>query len=235
MLKRIRFYISPYFLIRYYLQRDIKCFAKKYNFEGKVLDLGCGQKPYENLFGNSEYAGIDFESYSKSKDIPDRKPDYYFDEQYSKDLTLPFESESFDHAVSFQVLEHYKKPELMISEIARIIKSGGLILLSYPFIYALHEEPNDYQRLTHYKLKELFKKNDCEIIETKKQGGFFSTVSMLANEQLNFFAAKNKSNYFLAGIIFPFFLMFQYTSLLIDYFVKSEKVFINYIILAKKI
>lgn len=234
MLRKIKFYISPYFLIRYYLRRDINLFVKKYHFKGTVLDFGCGQKPYKYLFKNSQYRGIDFRDYSRNLDFPDDKPDFYFDEKYLKDSMLPFESGSFDNAVSFQVLEHHKKPELMIFEMARITKSGGLILLSCPFIYALHEEPRDYQRLTHHKLKDLFKKNNCEIIETKKQGGFFSTVSILANEQLNFFAAKSGLNYFLAGVFYPLFLMFQYTSLLIDTFAKSEKVFINYAILARK-
>lgn len=234
MLEKIRFYISPYFLIRYYLRRDIRYFTKKYKFEGRILDFGCGQKPYGHLFGNSEYVGTDFRDFSRSRDFPDKKPDFYFDEKYSKDFRLPFGEESFDNSVSFQVLEHHPEPEKMISEMVRVIRKGGLILISSPFIYALHEEPRDYQRLTHHKLKEFFKKNDCEIIETKKQGGFFSTVSMLANEQLNFFAAKSKMNYFLACIIYPPFLVFQYTSLLIDIFFKSEKVFINYAILAKK-
>jgi len=233
-LKKIRFYISPYFLIRYYLRRDIKYFAKKYKFEGKVLDLGCGQKPHEHLFGNSEYIGIDFKDYSKNKDIPDKKPDYYFNEKYSKDLTLPFESESFDHAVSFQVLEHHPEPEIMIRELARIVKKDGLIMLSCPFIYALHEEPNDYQRLTEYKLRELFENNNCQIIRLKKQGSLFSTISMLINEQLNAFAAGSKFHYFLAVAVYFPFLLFQYLSLFLDKFVKSDKIFINYLILVKK-
>ncbi|MDI6777754.1 MAG: methyltransferase domain-containing protein [Patescibacteria group bacterium] len=235
MLRKIRFYISPCFLIRYYLQRDIKYFVKKFKFEGRVLDFGCGQKPYEHLFFNSEYIGIDFENYSKNKEISDKKPDYFFDEKYSKEMTLPFENGSFDNTVSFQVLEHHRKPEVMIREMARVVKKEGLILLTCPFVYALHEEPNDFQRLTEYKLRELFEKNNCQIIRIKKQGGFFSAVSMLANEQLNYFAAKNRINYLLACVIYPLFLLLQYTSILVDVFFRSEKVFINYIVLAKKL
>jgi SAM-dependent methyltransferase len=235
MLKKIRFYISPYFLIRYYLLRDIKYFVKKYKFEGKILDFGCGQKPYEQIFRKSEYAGIDFKYYSKNKDVHDKKPDYFFDEKYSKDLTLPFNSESFDHAVSFQVLEHHKDPKKMISEMVRIIKKEGLILISCPFLYGLHEEPNDFQRYTKHKLKELFGKNNCEIIESKEEGSLPSVISMLISEHINSFAAKNQLCYFLAAIIYIPFLLLQYLSLLLDKFIKSEKIFINYMILARKI
>lgn len=234
MRKIIRFYVSPCFLIKYYLQRDIKYFAKKYNFAGKILDLGCGQKPYGQFFENSKYVGIDFESYSKSKDSPYKKPDYYFDEKYLEDLKLPFESGIFDNAVSFQVLEHHPEPEIMIRELARITKKDGLILITCPFIYALHEEPNDYQRLTEYKLRELFRKNSCLVIKIKKQGALFSTFSMLANEQLSAFAARSRSHYLLAVVAYLPLLLFQYLSLFLDKIAKSEKVFMNYIILAKK-
>jgi SAM-dependent methyltransferase len=235
MLKKIRSYISPYFLIRYYLLRDIKYFIRKYKFEGKVLDFGCGQKPYEQFFINSQYLGIDFKEYSTNKDIPDKKPDYFFDEKYSKDLTLPFSNESFDHSVSFQVLEHHKYPEKMISEIARITKKGGLILISFPFLYGLHEEPNDFQRYTKYKLKDLFEKNNCEIIESKEEGSLPSVISMLISEHISSFAAKDKLCYFLAAVSYPPFLLLQYLSLFSDKLFKSKKIFINYMILARKI
>jgi SAM-dependent methyltransferase len=235
MLKKIRFYISPYFLIRYYLLRDIKYFVKKYKFEGKILDFGCGQKPYKKYFKNSQYIGIDFERYSKNKDFTEDKPDFYFDEKYSKDLTLPFESEGFDHTVSFQVLEHHKYPEKMISEMARITKKGGLMLVSCPFLYGLHEEPNDFQRYTKYKLKELLEKNNCEIIGRKEEGSLSSVISMLISEHISSFAAKNKLCYFLAAVIYLPFLLFQYLSLFLDKLIKSEKIFINYMILARKI
>ena len=234
MLEKIRFYISPYFLIRYYLRRDIKYFAKKYSFEGKILDVGCGQKPYKFLFEKSEYLGIDFRGYSKTSSVSSEEPDYYFDEKYSKDFILPFENEIFDNSVSFQVIEHHKRPEMMISEMARVTKQDGLILLSCPFIYALHEEPNDFQRLTEYKLRELFEKNKCDVLKIKKQGSLFSVISTLTNEQLNFFAAGNSLNYFLAVIFYPLFLLHQYFSLLMDNFASSKKVFINYAILARK-
>jgi SAM-dependent methyltransferase len=234
MYKKIRFYISPYFLINYYLQRDIKYFANKYKIQGKILDFGCGQKPYALIFGKSEYVGIDFNNYSLKKDAPSEAPDFYFSKKYLEDFLLPFEKESFDHVVSFQVLEHHRKPEIMISEMERVLRPGGYILLSFPFIYALHEQPHDYQRFTEYKIRELFKENNCEVAQIKKQGSLFSVYSTLANEQLNAFAAKNKLYYFLAAIIYLPLFVFQYLSVLLDAVMKSDKVFVNYIILAKK-
>lgn len=234
-LKYARSYFSLYFPIRHYLRRDIGCITKEHKIQGKILDVGCGEKPFVDLFSDSEYLGIDFTDYSKNRDAGTGKPDYFFDDEYKKTHTLPFENDSFDHTVSFQVLEHHPEPEILISEMARITKRDGFVLITCPFIYALHEEPNDFQRLTEYKLKNLFEKNNCEIIEIKKQGSFFSAVSMLANEQLNYFAARGRFNYFIAAIFYPLFLIHQYTSILMDAFFRSEKVFINYAILVRKL
>jgi SAM-dependent methyltransferase len=234
MIKKIRLHISPFFLAKYYLSRDIRNFVDKYKFEGKILDLGCGEKPYKHLFSQSEYCGIDFSNYSKNKDFDGEKPDYYFDDDYKKTFRLPFPDEQFDHSISFQVLEHHERPEIMIGEMARTTKKSGLIFLTCPFIGGLHEEPSDFQRLTRYKLEKLFRENNCEILKIKEQGSLFSSISMLLNEQLNHFAAKNKLCYFLSTIIYIPLLLFQYVSFILDIFVKSKIIFINYSVLAKK-
>ncbi len=234
MHKKIRFYISPFFLSRYYISKDIRYFIEKYGFRGTVLDLGCGEKPYKYLFKNSKYLGIDFPKYSINKDFKGEKPDHYFTDDYKETLVLPFPDEYFDNAVSFQVLEHHKRPDLMIGEMARVIRKGGLVLLTCPFIGGLHEEPNDFQRYTKYKLRELFEKNNCEIIGGKKEGSLPSVISMLINEHISSFAAKNKFCYFLASLIYLPFLLFQYLSLLLDKIIRSEKIFINYMILVRK-
>jgi len=169
-----------------------------------------------------------------NKDFLGEKPDYFFDEKYKQDMILPFSEESFNNSVSFQVLEHHKYPNLMIREMVRVTKKGGLILLTCPFIGGLHEVPNDFQRLTEYKLTDLFQSNGCEIVATKKQGSIFSAISMLLNEQLNYFAAGNKVKYFIAVILYLPLLFFQYISLILDHFVKSDIIFINYIMLVTK-
>jgi len=235
MLNKYRFYTSPYFLNKFYLVRDIKYINKKYNFSGSLLDIGCGSKPYTDLFNKiKEYKGIDFKDYLVNKDFWARKPDYFFSNGYSKTLTLPFKNESFDNVVSFQVLEHHPNPQKLISEMFRIVKKKGYILLTVPFLGGIHEEPHDYQRFTKYGLIELFKPYKCKILEIKEQGALFSTISMLLNEYLNNFAAKNKLFYFISVLIYLPFLLLSYVSLLLDKIFKSDKIFFNYLILVKK-
>lgn len=232
---KIRFFLSPFFLAKYYLLKDITNTLTRYKFAGNILDVGCGEKPYKSLFSEAaSYKGIDFKNYSKNKDFTGEKPDYYFDDSYINELKLPFKNDSIDHVVSFQVLEHHRNPQKMIGEMSRITKPNGYILLTVPFLGGLHEVPNDYQRLTEYGLRELFQKYDCKLLEIKKQGSIFSTVSMLFDEYLSTFAAKDKIFYLISISIYPPFLVFQYISLFLDLIFNSEKIFFNYLVLAKK-
>jgi len=122
----------------------------------------------------------------------------------------------------------------LISEMLRVVKKGGCILLTAPFLGGIHEEPHDYQRFTKYGLIELFKPYKCEILEIKEQGALFSTISMFLNEYLNSFAANNKLSYFISVLIYLPFILFSYISLLLDKIFKSNKILFNYLILVKK-
>lgn len=233
--KKIRFFISPYFLPRFYLLNDIKYILKKYKFAGNILDFGCGGKPYKYLFKDAKkYEGIDFINYSINKDFYSEKPDFYFSDDYLDNFNLPFNDNIFDNVVSFQVLEHHKNPQKMIREIFRVTKKGGYVLVSVPFLEGIHEVPNDYQRFTQYGLVELFNKYDCEILEVRGQGSLFSTISLLINEYLNHFASRSKTRYYFSVLIYPPFLFFQYLSLVFDKIFKSDKFCFNYLVLARK-
>lgn len=234
-MQNLRFYLSPYFIAKYYILKDTKSTLGSYSFRGSLLDIGCGEKPYKSLFKSiDEYIGIDFANYSINKDFKGEAPEHYFTDDYLNTLILPYKNESFDNVVAFQVLEHHKNPTKMISEVVRIVKPGGYILITLPFLGGLHEEPHDYHRFTRYGLIELFSRSNCEIVKIKEQGSIFSTVSMLFNESLNSFASHSKITYVVSVVIYLPFLIFQYLSLFLDRMFPSKKIFFNYLILAKK-
>lgn len=84
MWKKIRLYISPLFLQRFLLRKKLLELIRQYRFSGQVLDVGCGSKPYRQLFKySSKYLGIDFPNYSLNKDSSFSPPDYFFTSEYS--------------------------------------------------------------------------------------------------------------------------------------------------------
>jgi len=61
---------------------------------------------------------------------------------------LPYEDNTYDCVVMFQVLEHTKRPWLCVEETYRVLKPGGIAIFSAPFIYQVHDWPGDYFRFT---------------------------------------------------------------------------------------
>ncbi len=82
---------------------------------------------------------------------------------------LPFRSSSLDIIINLAVLEHLPDPDLVVEEIYRVLKSGGLVYTFFPFIQGFHASPHDYSRRTEAGLAHLFRKFD--IVETAVGGG----------------------------------------------------------------
>lgn len=230
----IKFYLSPFFANNFLLLKSIKLISSKYKIERDLLDIGCGQKPYAEIFSNIIYKGIDCTNYSrKSVFMEMHKPDYFFDEKYFIHFNLPFKDEEFSNAASFQVLEHHENPQKMIHEMVRITKKNGYIILSAPFFWCIHEEPNDFYRFTRFGLLNLLKKEKVEIIEIIPQGSFFVIISTLINSYI----FENKNKLFLLILLILLYVpcqVFQYASIILDRFFDSNRFTLNYVIVAKK-
>jgi SAM-dependent methyltransferase len=95
--------INPFYFIRKQLYTAIK--HNSHFLKGKILDLGCGTKPYRDLFSNAtEYIGIDIEN--PGHDHSKENIDMFYDGKH-----IPFENESFDGLFFSEVLEHVFNPE----------------------------------------------------------------------------------------------------------------------------
>ncbi|MDD2753522.1 MAG: methyltransferase domain-containing protein [Candidatus Portnoybacteria bacterium] len=142
---------------------------------GRTLDLGAGSAKYRDIIKDkaTEYIALDM--------FPGEHIDVVGDV-----LALPFEDGSFDTVISTQVLEHVEKPWVMIEEIFRVLKSGGICVLSCPFLAPYHPDPKDYFRYTKDGLISLFRNAGFEILECESYGKFFTTLKELV--RLSFFS-----------------------------------------------
>jgi SAM-dependent methyltransferase len=61
---------------------------------------------------------------------------------------LPFVDAAFDAAVCTEVLEHVDNARFVLSELARVLRPGGRLLVSVPFVFHYHEDPQDVRRYT---------------------------------------------------------------------------------------
>ena len=168
-------FINPFYFSRKGLLNAITKFAP--NLKGRLLDAGCGQKPYQPLFIEcEEYIGIEIDTLENRKN---KKADYFYD-----GLTFPFTDESFDSIVCNQVLEHVFNPDQFLAEINRVTKSGGHLLLTVPFVWDEHEQPFDYGRYTFFGLTHLLNQHGFKIIESLKTQADVTLFTQLVNAYL---------------------------------------------------
>ncbi len=70
---------------------------------------------------------------------------------------LPFKDNTVDAVIAESVLEHLSHPTQAVAEIYRVLKPGGLVYISVPFIIGYHSSPGDYYRWTTSGMRELLK------------------------------------------------------------------------------
>lgn len=156
--------------------------AESLPYSGRVVDLGCGSAPYRELILQKadEYIGVDWDG--SAHDL--RHVDV------TADLTepLPFEDDYADTVVSFQVMEHLPDTALFLNECHRILRPGGRLFITVPFMWHVHEAPHDYYRFTRYGLQYLCEKHGFEDISIEENTGFWQTFVLKFNYETKRYA-----------------------------------------------
>lgn len=157
-------------------QREAIEEAKKYA-KGKLIDIGCGRMPYRKELEPlvDSYIGVDHPKVSKLYKS-DVKPEVLADAK-----KLPFQNNSFDIALLIQVLEHVDEPGKVIKEAARVLKPGGILIISVPFFYPLHDMPYDWGRYSPTALKSFIDQASLRLVKIKTQGSFFEFWLQMLN------------------------------------------------------
>ena len=145
-------------------------------FSGHLLDVGCGCKPYRQFLLDNKYitvyTGLDIETaivYDKEV-----RPDFTWDGN-----VMPFKDHSFDTLMATEVLEHCPDPPRIINEMKRVLKPGGLLFFTVPFLWNLHEAPHDEYRFTPFALQRIFKECDMDEIELFAHGGWDMSMAQM--------------------------------------------------------
>ena len=160
----------PYYFIRKGLLEKIRQY--KGEMSGRVLDFGCGSKPYQSLFTYSEYIGVDFEN--PAHPHTQENVDVFYDGK-----KLPFPDQHFNSVFSTEVFEHLFNIDDLLSEINRVMLPGGKIMITCPFVWPEHEKPFDFARYTHFAMNNLMEKHGFKILKNDKSGDFITTVFQL--------------------------------------------------------
>ena len=174
---------DPYYLTYKFLFMELKAAIDKYA-KGKVLDIGCGNKPYKNFFDDKieSYIGCDIIQSDKNEvDI------------ICPATEIPLHGNTIDTVFSTQVIEHVADHGKLLSEAFRILKPGGYLILSGPMYWEHHEVPFDFFRFTRYGFEYLLHKEGFKNLQIVPCGGKWALTGQVI---LNSFRASFRKKTF---------------------------------------
>ena len=217
-------FFNPFYFARRGLYKNISQLAN--NVQGNTLDVGCGSKPYKSLYQFSIYSGLEIDT-PENRELKDA--DYFYDGK-----TFPFENDMFDSVVMNQVFEHIFNPDQCLDEVSRVLKSGGILLLTIPFAWDEHEQPFDYARYSSFGIRSILEKHGFYIIEQRKSVSDIRVIFQLLS--LYVYKKLRSSNSLLnLLVILAFIAPINIIGILINIILpKNEDLYLDNIILAKK-
>jgi SAM-dependent methyltransferase len=142
--------------------------------KGTLLDIGCSDQSLRKYISPEvHYIGLDY--LTTAFQLYQTRPQIYGDAQ-----SLPFLSESIDTVTLLDVLEHIPDASSALSEAFRILKPRGVVFVSVPFIYPIHDAPFDFQRWTSHGLKKMVENCGFQVEKEIAVGSPSQTAALIS-------------------------------------------------------
>ncbi len=198
--------------------------------QGVLLDAGSGLSPYRDLFHGRIERYVRFDWPQSWNEAP---PDLIADAQQ-----LPFRDGSVDTILATELIEHLPRPQQFLQEAKRLLRTGGVLIVSAPFMEPVHEEPRDFRRFTEYGLRAIVEENGFVVRNAWTRGGFWSVVVGSFSAQVIFNcvspATVSGRRSWTSALIAPFLAILQWTGWVLDRVVGSKRYALGYVVAASR-
>jgi ubiquinone/menaquinone biosynthesis C-methylase UbiE len=188
---------NPYWLDVRQLRRGIARIAP--SASGTLLDVGVGERPYAQLFAPHvrRYIGLEYPPACENltRGISGEHVAYLRGavDVWGDARRLPFRDGAFDTVLLLETLEHVPDPEHCMSELARVVRPGGRLLVTVPFLAPMHALPYDFWRYTPPGLAAILSRHGFAIESVEPRGNYASTTGHLVAQWLvRTFAARER-------------------------------------------
>ncbi len=151
--------------------------------KGKLLDFGCGSKPYLAALKTdqiTDWVGADLKSRTTGHGSENAA------DLFLENGKIPCKNGMFDLVLSTQVLEHVDLWEEAILEFHRVLKTGGLGIVTIPMSSILHEIPYDFHRFTPYGFQKSIERNGFRLVRAVALGGVITFLGTIFCNHINF-------------------------------------------------
>jgi SAM-dependent methyltransferase len=160
------------FIVRSSIVRALKWILPSIN--GTVLDVGCGRMPYRELLLSSPSCATRYIGLDLARADYDAQPDLVWDGDH-----IPLSDNAVECVLATEVFEHCPGPERVMCEIGRILKPGGMLFFTVPFLWPLHEVPYDEYRYTPFALERHLRNSGFERIQLQALGGWDASLAQM--------------------------------------------------------
>lgn len=167
-------FTNPFYFSRRGLFRAMRDLGAE--LSGRMLDIGCGTKPYEPYLSVKEYIGVEIDT---ERSRTTSKADVFYD-----GTRIPFDDSSFDSVLANEVFEHVFNPGEFLTEVNRVLKLNGKFLLTVPFVWDEHEQPHDYARYTSFGLVHILGQYGFEVVRHTKSVADTRVIFQMINEYI---------------------------------------------------
>ncbi len=157
--------------IVYRLLEQVLTYAAGRYASGRLVDVGCGAKPWGHLFAPfvDEHVGVD---HVQSKSNPGAV------DVLATAYDIPLADGSADTVLMTSVMEHLERPDQALRECRRLLRPGGHLIMTAPFFWHVHDAPRDFFRYAPDGLRYLLESSELEVLELQPLAGAWTTLSI---------------------------------------------------------
>ncbi len=171
-----------------------------------VLNIGAGGEIADALTrGGVRAISIDID--------PARRPDLLA----SIETLASIDDGTVDAIFCLEVLEHVARPEAAAAAIRRVLRPGGLLVGSTPFLLGIHDQPHDYYRYTSHGLRHLF--SAFEPLDLRERNGYFAAAAVLITRR---FAVGTEGERRRAALLCPILIPLSFALEALDWILPSR-------------